>query len=329
MRFRVFVAATILIGFGAADVSAQCDISKFITESKYSSSDKSRLAMSILIDETNYNALKREASGNATIPINGVPVPVGANYGEFRQNVSTVFQEMKLDAQSQSTRDWAKSTLESAAAVAYGQCLQSTRPVGHHIWVVDIQPTSVKFQVTFYTAAGDPTKRTFTLIERQDGGAVTELQKVEKDGIFESDRILSRPEPSERLKVLSFQSGDGQMRETRIPPKLYFNQVTWQPGSVKSERGRVETAGQVQKKVCATAPAGVRNVKPSIQNTKVEGGGSGPAIVIGHPFNKPIQNGNSYCVEQRAQHSTAGHNRAFEWDVVVDFERPVTTPVAW
>lgn len=328
MRFRILLVTALLAGLCAAEASAQCDISKFITENRYSSSDKSRLAMSILIDETNYNALKREASGNATVPVNGVPVPMGANYGEFRQNVRKVFQEMKLDTESQSTRDWAKSTLEAAAAVAYGQCLQSTRPVGHHIWVVDIQPTSVKLQSTFYTAPGDPTKRTFTLSERQDGGATTVHQKVEKDGIFESDRILSRPEPSERLKIFSFQSGDGQMRETRIPTKIYFDQITWRPGSVKS-RGRVETAGQVHRKVCATAPAGVRNAKASIQNTKVEGGGSGPAIVMGPPFNRPIQNGNSYCVEQRAQHSVEGHNRAFEWDVVIDFEEPVTTRIAW
>jgi hypothetical protein len=154
---RYFMVGTVLFGtlLGASQVSAQgvkdCDGALIV--STYSRQDRRFLDWRLAekVDEQTYSQLRRDASANATI----YGVPMGANYGEFRNNGRRFQQERQQSFTEEQTRNIQWTGLDPNAVTAYSQCLRAfaqSRP-GLHLVPKGATDADIAFEVV-YTIAG-------------------------------------------------------------------------------------------------------------------------------------------------------------------------------
>lgn len=331
MRYTAWGVGAALVLLNCGNVAA-CNIRDFFASDRFESSTQSSLAILVDFSEETFKSLKKDVSGNAIVPINGVPTNLGGTYAKASAEARKIVQSFGLSSQNSETVNWAQHRLQASAAAAYALCLQSSRPAEQRIWANDLKPATVTYRFTFFTGRGDPTERRFKIATRS-GSNETERRAKKVVGDLDEELVIERPEPSAQPVIVIFDGPNGQ-REVPVPPKTYVKQTTWAPGE-KCEPGNVGTARDrtLTLRNCVALPPGARNVKPYLGKVVSHNAGSGPSYVHLDVPNKPGQkfevSGSQACTTFHAQHSIEGHNTATDFEMCASFEVPHTTEALW
>src|SRR5262249_41818821 len=127
-----FTVGVLLLGFSESASAALnlpvsrtiiVDCDKALVKATYNKIDQQyvdwRLAEKV--DEGIYNQIKTEAGVNVVI----YGVPVGANYGDFQENIKSMKRENQESYTSQTYRNILWTGLDPASVSAYQECLKT------------------------------------------------------------------------------------------------------------------------------------------------------------------------------------------------------------
>src|SRR5271157_4630351 len=122
MRYGIanLVGAVILL---ASSLSAQQVCDAALVKSTYNSfsSDQMDWRLATLVTEKDYNEIKQDAGGSAVI----YGVPVGANYDEYRKNVTEKLASYHESLTRNQIKNILWTGLDPNAKSAYSECLQA------------------------------------------------------------------------------------------------------------------------------------------------------------------------------------------------------------
>jgi hypothetical protein len=112
------------VGFLVLACSVPCradqDCSKALVSDSYSESDtaSSDFRLSTTVDESNYNSLSQKAGASGVI----YGVPVGANWGEYKENRQHVLNSSDMKLSTDQARNVIWTSLKPEAVSAYEAC---------------------------------------------------------------------------------------------------------------------------------------------------------------------------------------------------------------
>lgn len=140
-----------------------------------------------LVDEQTYNSRKTSAGGSATI----FGIPMGADYDQFRQNVSSRLNSTNSRWSSSQINNVLWTGLDPTSASAYSACLNSEifNQNGLHAAVVGSGENNVLIRVRWYVP-GNLNTANVTWTEPQIAGSMLE------SSFSQGDATISVPRPA-------------------------------------------------------------------------------------------------------------------------------------
>ncbi|CAN7716307.1 hypothetical protein LJR220_007094 [Bradyrhizobium sp. LjRoot220] len=122
-RYQFLAVAVMASGLQGAHAAGVKDCDGALVKATYNRTDKQfvdwRLAEQV--DESSYNSAKAEAAGNAVI----YGVPMGANYGQFKESIQTLKRSNSQSFTSDTFRNVAWTGLDPNAVTTYSDCLKA------------------------------------------------------------------------------------------------------------------------------------------------------------------------------------------------------------
>lgn len=121
-RVVLFVTLTVLTSTASFAQTANCDIELFRAKQDDTTSDLTDLFQLQLIDNSNYETAKRNASAKYSSYFSG-------DYSSFNEKRSKAFSESQFRYQRAQSRHLVSSSIDDNALAAYKACLRGTSPL--------------------------------------------------------------------------------------------------------------------------------------------------------------------------------------------------------
>jgi hypothetical protein len=147
------------------------------------------------VDENTYSEIRRNAGANAVI----YGVPMGANYGEFKNNAKNYRREQQESLTLDETRNIQWTGLDPNAVTTYSECLKAFAQSrsGLHLLPKTATDTDISFELV-YTVAGampNPARLSWT------GGNISERTLPRQASAGSTMVIVRRPDRQHTLAV--------------------------------------------------------------------------------------------------------------------------------
>lgn len=229
------------------------------------SSDSLDWRLAVLVDESTYNELKKDASVSATI----YGIPMGANYAEFQKNYATKRSAHNESLTTTQARNVAWTGLDPNGASAYATCVQSqvfsTR--GLHMAVKGATATDISIAVNWLPQGRDTATIKPTWIWDDDGSIGKSRAKNKSKSPFPTTLtqgftvvVLKRPSAQQTFGINFPGYGDSVTLSPLPVPPIKDPVVVREPAIVDSSpptnSGRCGDFGSWAQ-LCTTAkPAG-------------------------------------------------------------------------
>lgn len=131
-----------------------CDADAF-KEYSWEKSDLSEsLSILDIVNESNFSSMKKDASGNVTIPIYGVPVNFGATYSSFDTTRNELFKQYSFQSNKISSREYVHYRFSGESTAAYGACVQGKIDLSKGLHLVISNATERTFNVSVVNNTG-------------------------------------------------------------------------------------------------------------------------------------------------------------------------------
>jgi hypothetical protein len=185
----VLIAITFLF-LGATDGRAQTSISpsrpnddcvKTLVLENYSFNENVAVNAAIqrMVDEEIFEEIKRDISGDATVPVYGIPVTLGMSHSDFESKSSEYAEFYQLSYSEERATAIARTRLPDNALEAYRICKRAeVRKIGLlEMWVHSFNSDEVNLVVSWFPAGGEPARPNLKVA--QLSGAESDIQAVE------------------------------------------------------------------------------------------------------------------------------------------------------
>jgi hypothetical protein len=175
-----------------------CDAALIQTTFSASSSVSDDWRLASLITSSNYDQVKHDAGGQATV----YGIPFGANYSDFRTNLNSQYAQQNQSENINQTRNVAWTGLESASVSAYEACLQTQVLMsnGLHAAVTTATASDISIHIRF-VVPGLPAHVAIKWSPPSVAGFVFPSR------LTQGDTIVRVPRPDKELSVSGNASG--------------------------------------------------------------------------------------------------------------------------
>lgn len=194
LMFSAFSAFLCSYNLAMAGSVTDCDSALIISTYNKIESSKSDWRMAVHVDEQTYSKLKTEVGASGAI----YGVPVGANYGQFKENTKNYSTDQSSSYSEEQFRNVSWTGLSADTTDAYKSCIRSRQ--GGLVLIPDRATDSdVSFRILYNITGGSPNPLSVTWTGEESGN--NSLPKAISAGSDGRVVIIKRPTKTSTLAI--------------------------------------------------------------------------------------------------------------------------------
>lgn len=136
-------------------ISAACNPEFFKEVDSGTLSLEETLAIIDIVDADNFHKMGHDASGNVSIPVEGVPIKFGASYKDFSEKREILHKQYESNYSKREYQSWLRTSMSSTYVECLEKFTQSRDTPGLYIWTTAPTETEVTVHLKWIIQPGN------------------------------------------------------------------------------------------------------------------------------------------------------------------------------